>query len=132
MRSRNRYLLVPLAAALLLAGCGGEDEGVTTPQPAAPPPAAPADIEVTGTDDLQFQPSDVEAVAGTIEVALTAEASAPHTFTVEAEGGDQTVVDAGPGQTASGSIDLEAGEYTFYCEVPGHREAGMEGTLTVA
>jgi uncharacterized cupredoxin-like copper-binding protein len=30
-----------------------------------------------------------------------------------------------------GEIDLAAGEYVFYCDVPGHRDAGMEGTLTV-
>ena len=35
------------------------------------------------------------------------------------------------GGTKSFSATLKAGTYTYYCSVPGHRQAGMQGTLTV-
>jgi uncharacterized cupredoxin-like copper-binding protein len=38
---------------------------------------------------------------------------------------------AGSGDTASNKVDLKPGKYTFYCDIPGHESAGMEGTLTV-
>jgi uncharacterized cupredoxin-like copper-binding protein len=36
------------------------------------------------------------------------------------------------GDVDEGSVDLQSGEYTIYCDVPGHRNAGMEATLEVA
>ena len=52
-----------------------------------------------------------------------------HDIVIE-EAGDTLVVEAPGGETETGSIDLEPGEYTFYCEVPGHRST-MEETITI-
>jgi uncharacterized cupredoxin-like copper-binding protein len=39
---------------------------------------------------------------------------------------------SGEGSTASSKVDLKPGEYEFYCTIPGHKEAGMKGTITVS
>ena len=56
----------------------------------------------------------------------------PHNLEIEGNG-----VEAGPSATISGGekaelkVTLKPGTYQFFCAIPGHREAGMEGTLTV-
>lgn len=125
---RIRFAIVSaLVPALLLAACGGGDGPAVDENTGGE--AVGATLTVTA-GDLFFQPEELDAAAGTITIELVNEGSAPHTFTI-VEAGDVTVADAAGGETATGSIDLEAGTYTFYCNVPGHREAGMEGTLTV-
>jgi uncharacterized cupredoxin-like copper-binding protein len=128
-----------VSVALVLGACGGGDSGSTEPaaepteSPAAEQETAPAaDIVITGTASFQFEPSQVEAEAGTISVALTSKGG-PHTFTMDLEEGPETVAQVfAPGETNVGEVELEAGTYTFYCVIPGHREEGMEGTLTVS
>jgi uncharacterized cupredoxin-like copper-binding protein len=44
--------------------------------------------------------------------------------------GDRLAVD--PGDTATGTYDVEAGMYTLICDIPGHQEAGMVATLNVS
>ena len=55
-------------------------------------------------------------------------ASPPHNFSIDALGID---VDIAPGATEQVVINAPAGEYEYYCNVPGHKEAGMVGTLIV-
>ena len=126
-RTRIRRSTVALAAvaALSLAACSS-DGG--TPPP--PQPEGPADISLVGTDSLKFEPDSAEADAGEIIVALES-LNVGHNFLVELDGEDVLVVESGAGETRKGAIELEAGEYVFFCNVPGHREAGMEGVLTV-
>jgi uncharacterized cupredoxin-like copper-binding protein len=68
-----------------------------------------------------------------VTVELTSEAGVEHDFVVEdVDGADLDVVHADPGETATGTFTIDdAGSYTFFCSVPGHREAGMEGSLEV-
>lgn len=140
--STRRYLMpaVGVAAAVALAACGGGDGGDTAVDDGAGTATeggagagaggGGGTVAVTGTDALAFEPSELSAAAGTVTVELTAEEQVRHTFVIE-DLGDQEIVAAGAGETATGTVELEPGSYTFYCSVPGHREAGMEGTLTV-
>jgi plastocyanin len=136
MWKRGRRSAVAISAALLLAACGGGTGDPSTEprgtQPAEPTETPEADIVLVGTADFQFVPSEVEAEAGAISVALTSEGG-PHTFTIELDEGTETVAQVfGPGETETGEIELEPGTYTFICVIPGHLEEGMEGTLTVS
>lgn len=120
-RTRVRTLAITGVLALGLAACGGGDDTGSAPTD------VDADVTTTGTDGLKFEPDTLEASAGEITVALTSESGVNHDFVVD----DETVVDVPRGQTDVGTIELEPGEYTFWCSVPGHRQAGMEGTLVV-
>jgi plastocyanin len=80
---------------------------------------------------LAYQFADARAPAGTLRVTSKNPQNVPHDIAVEGNGVNEKgeVVEAGG--VSEFSADLQPGEYTFYCSVPGHREGGMEGTLTV-
>jgi len=82
--------------------------------------------------DLIFEPTSLEADAGEVTIDYTNPSPVPHNVAIEdgsetiAQG--ETVTD---GETGAATADLDPGEYAYYCSIPSHREAGMEGTLTV-
>jgi plastocyanin len=84
-------------------------------------------LAVTGTDDLTWDPDELEASAGTVEFELTCGA-AMHDLVID-ETGDE-VAECMPDETVNGEVELEAGDYTYICTVPGHDR--MVGTLTVS
>jgi plastocyanin len=108
--------------ALALAACGGGGGGNGTDAET---------VTVQALDTFQFDPAALTAGVGqTVNVTLDNEGVLEHNFVIQELG-----VSLGPvpgGQTASGSFTpASAGSFEYYCDVPGHREAGMVGTLTV-
>lgn len=79
--------------------------------------------------DIYFDPADLTIPADTdVTISLPNEGAAPHNFAIDEL---DISVDLAPGETESVVVNAPAGVYEIYCNVPGHREAGMVGTLTV-
>jgi plastocyanin len=81
--------------------------------------------------DLSFDTDTLEAPAGRVTIQMENPSSVPHNVSIEGRGVDEEGRTVGQGGTSTVTADLEPAEYVFYCSVPGHREGGMEGTLTV-
>lgn len=81
---------------------------------------------------LKFDKTSLTAKAGTVTVAFTNMAPLSHNVTIENSSG-QTLAATPSFQGGSKTLKLtlKAGTYKFSCSIPGHRAAGMEGTLTV-
>ena len=126
MGLHTRTTMLVMALAALLAACSGGSDDANDP---ASPEASDA-LQVAGTDQLAYEPDQLTAEAGEITIELTAEPGIRHDFVLE--DGDEVVASAAAGESAVGTVTLDPGTYTFYCGVPGHREAGMVGTLEVA
>jgi plastocyanin len=140
--------LVAVAVALGVAACGGSSSSSTTSSSAAPASSSSSSTSSSASGgggastisdsadpsgQLKFTNSTLTAKAGKATIDFTNSSQVPHNMTIVDSSGKQ--VGATPtfaGGTKSFSADLKPGKYTFYCSVPGHRQAGMQGTLTVS
>ncbi|HET7418371.1 MAG TPA: plastocyanin/azurin family copper-binding protein [Solirubrobacterales bacterium] len=93
---------------------------------------ASVDIEADPSGNLAFTTEEATAKAGEVTINFTNSSPVPHDVKIEDKSGKEIggteVVSEG---SDSGEVELKPGTYTFFCSVPGHRQAGMEGTLTV-
>lgn len=104
------------------------DPPTSAPAP-APAPTGEDVVTVPAVDiDYQLPSKRAEAPAGTFRLVLDNQGSIVHTLVI-----DGVHLEAQGGEWATVTVDwpLEPGEHIFYCVVPGHRAAGMEGTLVV-
>ena len=84
------------------------------------------------TGQLKFEQTSLTAKAGKVKIEFDNPSPITHDVTITAGqgklGGTKTVANG----KISAVVDLKAGDYTFYCSVDAHRQAGMEGKLTVS
>ena len=144
-RSLVAVLLSVLALGLVLAACGDDDaSGVDRPtgtmsddgmgggmdghDRSTPVADGARRIEVDASS-FEFDPDEITVTAGEdVAIVLTSD-DLLHDFTIDEI---DVHVAADRGKTAEGGLRAdEPGEFTYYCTVAGHREAGMEGTLVV-
>ena len=124
------------AAALAVAGCGGDDndnEGASAPATTgtSSTPQSAARKEKVELVDFKIKPADATVKAGATEFDVVNTGQAPHALEIEANGEEFKTDVLEPGQQAKLNVNLKDGKYEWYCPVDGHRQQGMEGTLTV-
>lgn len=142
-------IVLLLLASLLLVACGGgssSSESTGAAEPTTEESGGGGEENEGGeagggggalaieaaSSGLAYASDTATAEAGAVTVDFTNPQSVGHDVAIEdSKGetiGETEVITEGESST---SVELEPGTYTFYCTVPGHREAGMEGTLTV-
>jgi plastocyanin len=147
-----RISIIPLLALVgvfALTGCGSSKSSSSTESTAATtsPATTPATTEstaapstATGTLSLEANPegqlkyntTSLTAKAGGVSIAFKNSSPIGHNVTVESSSGaSEGATPTFTGGSKTLKLNLKPGTYKFYCSVPGHRMAGMEGTLTV-
>jgi uncharacterized cupredoxin-like copper-binding protein len=150
MRKPMLFLAAVLAAlALIAAGCGGDDsddsgssDSGSSSEPSGAEGTGGAASDTGGggatklklTADpggaLKFDKTELSAKPGKVTITMDNPSDVPHAVEVEGEGVEEETKTV-TGGSADVTVDLKAGKYEFYCPVDGHKEGGMEGTLTV-
>lgn len=148
-------LMAAVLAAMSILGIGavlvsaqnetGAPNVTGTPVPLASCPAAtptagqttPKDCVVIGEYDMYFKPNLITIPADTpVRIVLENHGATTHNFSITDHGNSglknlNISVTTDPGKTGETTINAPEGVYYFFCNQPGHEQAGMRGYLTV-
>jgi uncharacterized cupredoxin-like copper-binding protein len=123
-----------LLSAVALAACSGAASGGAKAPAGASTTSDRQSVTLKSTDQMRFEPATL-TVRANVPVSLTLDnsgAALVHDFVIDDAGGRPVKIEAPPHGRATGDFTLPAGTYQFYCAQPGHKEAGMVGTLTAS
>jgi plastocyanin len=121
--SRRLIFLMALVAlmTLALAACGGGSSGGGN---------SPLNVSMTATE-FKYDPNVINASPGqTINLTVKNIGSVQHTWVLD-QGNIKMTIDPGKSETKTFTAPTAPGTYQFYCDEPGHKEAGMVGQLIV-
>jgi plastocyanin len=123
------FMVLVLSAGLLSLGPSEETEEAGAEGYQQPSGPAVATLSVDALPQLVFQATEFSVPAGIIEIVYN-DLGGTHTllFTDPKYSGFQLAVPRGP---KTGKVEIEPGAYTIYCNIPGHRAAGMEAAVNV-
>jgi plastocyanin len=122
--------LVLVAAAL--AGCGGGGSPKASSTATATAAGTATTLKLAADKSaLKFDTSTLTAPAGKVTIVMTNPSMLEHNVAITGNGLDTAGQAVGHGGTSRVTASLKPGTYTFFCAVDGHRQAGMQGTLTV-
>ncbi len=116
-----------MAVAVAVAGGGLAASQMAS----AHPSAASISISADKSGKLKFNKKSLTAKHGKVTIKMSNPSGLPHGIAVEGKGVDKDGKTVRKGGTSTVTVTLKKGKYEFYCPVPGHKAAGMKGTLTV-
>ena len=138
--SPGRARLVMLTSFLLVVATvtaavvtGGDETEERAAEAGAAPPATGRTLALAADPGgaLRFDKTRTAVLAGGITVRLTNDSTVEHNVTIaqgsKTLGATETITES----TDTLALELAPGDFVFFCSVTGHRESGMEGTLTV-
>ncbi|QEC46373.1 hypothetical protein FSW04_01445 [Baekduia soli] len=138
-RMRRPSLVVMLITGLVVVGtmaaavltAGGEGQHAAAAPAGAPTASATLTLSADPSGALAYDTRQATISAGADTVRFVNRSPLPHNVTIargaKVVGATKTIQDA----TATATVTLSPGRYVFYCSVDGHRQGGMQGTLTV-
>lgn len=128
-RTKTGFAAAGLVAAVTLGACAGGDSSQSSESGRANPESPSASLRIEAAE-FSLSPADLRTTPGTVAVEYVNTGAVIHTLVIDGVNGFKLEVPA-RGDVDTGTAALKPGKYTLYCDVAGHRQAGMEAPLIV-